>query len=489
MVRALMSELPEPPTPEHSPVLASEPIEDSDQLEDWELGELFDAVLPLDGDDALDSEEASELDSGFEANELDIAQAGDDAELDVGSDADDLLSVPDPDGDADDSEGTDSMLMEGLPELDNLPLGDDEEGPDTTFAELGVPGLPPLEAEKDEEDETEAENLPASWLNRDEPRPPAAHLPWPELSGGPSLEACGALATADGVVVTASSDLLWFAPGSLTPLRLEAGSSKINSLALCATGWEYAVCATASGRLLRRGRLAAASEELRGARDVSLTGPESFELCQPGPALPHTLLVRTARGLLLRSDDDGLVFRRVMTSRGIRAISPHGAPALALTFDGVLLKSDDGAGSFEEIPIPPAFQELLIGEEPLLAAHDDCVVLGEQNFGVAVSLDGGKSFERVAGTLGVSALCAAEWNGSPSVWVALYDDVDRSWIVRIDPESRRAESIACLEPTSAEEEDLLERSRVARIEWEPVQGRLWLAGSFGIKVLTPPSTG
>src|SRR5690606_21620327 len=104
------------------------------------------------------------------------------------------------------------------------------------------------------------------------------------------------------------------------------------------TNWEYAVCATSNGRLLRRGRLAAASEELRGARELvpASSAPELFELCQPGAGFPHALLVSTGRGVLMRSDDDGLTFRRV-TDRRVRALSPRGAPALALSHDARLL--------------------------------------------------------------------------------------------------------------------------------------------------------
>jgi len=469
------------------PSLPLEAERADDELEDWELGELLDSVTADDAD-PYDTEEASDLDIGFDAASLEEGENDDEPTLDVGSDTEDLLPVDEGGDDPDESEAIDVTLADGLPDVEQLPLGDDEEGPESTFADL--PDLPELVREDERDDALEPQGVPPGWAGGDEPRPAWSSARWTELVSLP-LEPCSALAIADGVVVAASSDLFWFGPGSLTPLRLEAGSSQVRSLALCATGWEYAICATASGRLFRRGRLLASSEELRDARELSrgATGPERFELCQPGSAFPHAILVRSARGQLLRSDDDGLTFRHV-TDRRVRALGPRGAPALALTADGTLLRSDDGGGNFEELRLPAELSAFLEGSEPLLAGLGDVVVLAEASAGVAISSDGGRSFRRVPGTTGVSAVSVEEIGGARTVWAALYDEVDRTWIARIDPLEGRAETIALVAAAANDDadDDSGERARVARIEFEPLQGRLWLAGGFGVKIFVPPTS-
>lgn len=482
-----MIDLASPPALEST--ASSEPSEEDDELTDAELGESFDLTPPHPDEDAFDTEEASDLDIGADLDELEAEEDEDGSGLDIGDEADELLPVQDADLDerADDALETDSVLDEPLPDTMDWDR-DDAEGPESTFAELGVPALPALAVEDDGENDLDPgpENLPTAWLTGDEPRPALCARAWQALNGAPSLEACSALAVADGVVVAASTDLFWFTPGTLTPLRLEAGSSRIASLALTKPGWEYAVCATASGRLLRRGRLAAASEELRAGRDLlsGAPGAESLELCQPGAAFPHTLLVRTARGVLFGSDDDALTFRR-LTERRVRAVSPGGSPVFALSADGALLQSSDGGASFEAIELTATIRELASSETVLVTGCGSVVVLGDANVGVAVSADSGRTFQRIAGTWGVSAIAAGELDGRTRVWAALHDDSERTFIVEVDPLTGHAETIALLELASTEDEDATEGSRVVRLEWDAAQRRLWLAGGFGIRVYVP----
>lgn len=454
-----------------------------DEMQDWELGVSLDALLPIDDDDS----QSLDLETGVEIPDPTERWEDGESTLDLGSDASDLLPIKDQEA-IDDAEGADSDWPQGLPEVDDLRLEGDDEGPDSTLQDLGVPALPPLDHEGEPEDELQTEVLPADWCTPDEPRPEVLATAWSEIASGFSLEACGALTVAEGVVVAASSDLFWFTRGSLTPLRLEAGSARIRSLALYRTDWEYVICSTTGGRLLRRGRLMASSEDIgRGPSSLSLaTGTtESLELCQLGPGYPHRLIVRTAHGQLLRSDDDGLSFRPVL-ERSVRAISSRGMPLVALTFDGSLLRSDDAGDKFEDRPLPEAVRRVLGGGPPLLAAHENLVVLAEPHTGVFVSCQNTETLLRVPGTSGVSAVCAGDWNGLACAWAALYDALDRSWIVRIDPRRGQAKTIARVDLADAEDDDAIERARVLRIEWDPAHRRLWLAGGFGLKVLTPP---
>jgi hypothetical protein len=264
-------------------------------------------------------------------------------------------------------------------------------------------------------------------------------------------------------------------------VRLDAGSSHIHGVALVGANFDFAVCSTASGKLMRRGRLASASEELRRIRDeIGLANRDVFDLCQPGASFPHTVVLRTSSGKLLRSDDDGLSFRRV-SERKIVALGPRG-PALALAHDGTLLRSDDGGGSFTELKLDGLAQRIASTKAPLLAARGDTVLLAEASVGVLLAR-GGEGFLRIAGTLGVTALCTGMDVDGPAAFVALYDDArDRTLLARIDLTTGTARTIATFDGTDADD-DLAESARVAAIVWDEVHSRLWVAGGFGVKVL------
>src|SRR5690606_4388281 len=318
----------------------------------------------------------------------------------------------------------------------------------------------------------------------DEPRPPVATPLWTEARPGPALESCGALALAHGTVVAASTDLLWFSPGELSPLRLEAGSMRIRSLVLLGPGVEYAICSTETGRLLRRGRSKAASEEL--VLPEGSTAPrEALELCQPGGSHANVFFARSARGEVFVSDDGGTSFRRVALPE-IRAMGAGGGCVAALSTEGALYVSQDAGATFSRVALSGLALRIARAASPKVAVAGSLVVLCEPSVGVLTSVDQGHVFRHVPGTHGASALHATDGGPSPLAFVALPDDAaDRVSIVRINAESGMARVV--VELGGGPGDDDSEGLRVAALAWDADSSRLWVAGSFGVRAYAAPS--
>lgn len=465
-----------------------EPAGDSDELSDDQVGNVLDPLPALDpgADDDDDTEEGVEVPVAFLA---DTENAEDDsAAIDVGSDESDLLELSETVAGADDD-------AEGPPDVDLVTIedpadsdSDDAEGLDdpALFGE----SLPPLEGREDTEGLDEETALPELAALGDEPRPPFADSPYEECGPSLELEACGALSATDGVVVAASTDLFWFGPRDSSPLRLEAGSSRIHAVTLVGTGLEYAVCSTASGKLFRRGRLSSASDELRRVREAADLLPSSrqlFDLCQPGAAFPHTLLVRTAAGKLLRSDDDGTSFR-ALDDNDVVALAATGTPIYALSARKTLLRSEDGGGAFTELALTGIAEHIAEMDGALVAGNGTALALAHAALGLVVSRDAGSTFVRVAGTQGVTAVCCGEQQGTAVFFAALYDDTrNRSSLVRVPVlAASAARTLAIIELPSSDE-DAAETARISALVWEGSEQRLWVAGGFGVKVYAPTS--
>jgi hypothetical protein len=459
--------------------------EEADELSDEAIGELLDLLPELEKDTEEEggSDSPDPSDEGLLSLDDSDEADGDLVPLDFGSDSEDLLTIADPERgeDVGDSDGLFEDEPPPFEEPAKLARDDDEDFDDFH----GLPAsMPPLAYVDERETWNEPDLLPAQATIGDEARPAPAQRPFHDLSPGLALEACSAIASAEGIAVAASTDLLWFGAGETSPVRLDAGSARIHAVVLVGSGFDFAVCSTTSGKLLRRGRLASASEELRRVRDVTDAAPgsrEALDLCQPGAGFPHTLIARTPSGRLLRSDDDGISFRRV-SERRVVALGARGTP-VALSAEGTLLISDDGGGSFSELPLDAACQRLARAEFPLVACAGAAVALAHPDFGALVSADRGKTFTRVRGTRGVSALAAGADLGEDTIFLALYDDSrNRTLLVRVAASSGSAETIGTVERALAAEDDGSESDRVLALAWDPSSGRLWAAGGFGVKL-------
>jgi hypothetical protein len=460
------------PNPRHPP-----PDEDGG-LDDALLGDLIDPLLEQGDDD-----ERGAVETEMEIDEPPALSADDGIEIDAGDPIDELSLLPENGFDDDSTLGPDEhdrhAEFEGMTplELEDLP-----DGPDEPLPSLDLP-----EVEAELADERTAENdageLEASLSFGDEPRPETSSTRWHENAPSIALEACSALCVAEGIALAASTDLLWFTRGELSPLRLEAGSTRIQDVVLLGSNREYALCSTTSGRLVRRGRAAPTPEEIRAPRPVAENRREPLDLFQTDAQACHSVVARTASGQLLRSDDDGATFSRLPALRAL-ALAHTGRPLTALGEGAKLLQSHDRGSTFNELSLSGFARDLADSRLPLVAADGDVVALSAEALGIAVSSDAGRSFTRVLGSRGVTALSVSAVGAAARVFAAVESDaLDQSLLLEIDPLTAVAVVIARIGGEA--DDEATDRVRVARLEWDADQGRLWAAGAFGVKVFVP----
>lgn len=463
-----------------NPPVPRPPPSDDDSIDDALLGELLD---PLDevGDDterAGDDEDESEVD---EPPEL---APDDQAELDTGGELDEV-ELPPEQGWSDDGATLGPSDAQPLDDLESLtPLEPDDlaDGPDEPLPDLALPELDA--ASEDDAPADPTAELPPELSLGDEPWPEPAERPWLEVESGLELEACAALAVSQGNALAASTDLLWFARGELSPLRLEAGATRLHSVALTGASADTALGSAASGRLYRRGRSASVPEELRPIRAGAETGPrEPLDLRQPDAAFDGAVLARGASGRLFQSGDGGVTFH-ALAAPLLAALVAEGGPAIGVTHGGALLVAS--GRELVEQPLSGVAREIARSRAPLVAARGELVALGAESTGVALSTDGGRSFLRVPGTRGVTALAVFQGAHAPRVLAALESPgLDLSLVVEIDPPSAAARTVARI--TGDSDADAGDRVRVHRLAWDTLHARLWIAGAFGLRVYAPPA--
>jgi hypothetical protein len=466
--------------PSSSPASSERSIED-EELDDSVLGELVDSI----SDEALD-DEAAGVESEVSIDEPPELLPDEEDELDTGGALDEVpLSAERAWNDDDSTLGLDEV--DSLSELEPLtPLepGNLPDGPDEPLPRLDLPEIDEEDGDEPVAAQTTSE-LPAASSYGDEPLPPASEQSWVEGTPSIELEACSALSLSAGTALAASTDLLWFSRGEVSPLRLEAGATRIHSVALIGEAREFALCSTTSGRLLRRGRSASAPEELRAPRPLPDARGlrEPLDLHQPPAWEVLRVLARSASGLLLGSEDGGGSFQRISEQKAL-AIAGSGWPVAALSERGHLLSCHDGQ-NFSERALAGVPRAIARDRLAMVAASRDVVVIGSAELGLTLSTDGGGSFDRVAGTCGVTALTAAPDGAGERVFAALKSEAhDRSTIVEIDPRSGAARSIAVI--ANDVDPEASDRVRVLSLAWDEEQSRLWVAGEFGVKVFAPP---
>src|SRR5688572_9428533 len=241
--------VPDPTTPEELPPLDDNDDDESEQLRDEELGELFppdnesshgpDEELPTDpyvvlelGEDLSEPESEAPvlLDFGTELidpldEERDVEvedkspfDTSDDHEF---SEGDDARAEPEGEAGIEDHSAVDEAAF---PDLDA-----DDQGFTADEALFGA--LPDF--------------APEAVL-------PRAERSWRVDFVSEQRERCNALVAAGGTVVAGSSDLLWFDAGRETPVRVALDGTRITSLALVGEERKVALCVTAFGRLVRR---------------------------------------------------------------------------------------------------------------------------------------------------------------------------------------------------------------------------------------------
>jgi hypothetical protein len=475
----LMAALPEPKPPDPEP----------DKGDDDGGADDFGELLPdLDEHQSADDDDERPLDA--EPDELDTLPDGrvenEEAphELDLGPDV--LLTGEESDeagdalGPSDGSNAADLMPEDALPSDDEGRDGIDDTRP--LVNDLDLPGL--------DSDEGGDEDLVryGALVAASEDELALAAAPWQAERLSPERERCRSLALDGASIVAGSTDLLWLDGGRTSPVRVALEGSRILSLVLLGERRETVLCVTASGRLVRRARLASDAERLSelGQR-AELGGAElqGVELCQLGRATPHSVLGRGSSGLLFRSDDAGSTVHVLEPRLSVRALSPGSSPIAAIATNGVeLLLSEDAGLTFARVTLDRAGGRVAGGELPGIASAGHTLALHDTERGVAVSLDRGRTFRELAGTASVSALTVATFEGRATLFIALYAELsDTTRFVRMDAEQGDGEVIAALQGTGDADADLGASARIERLGWDGA--RLFAAGDAGLYVLTP----
>jgi hypothetical protein len=476
----LKAALPEPKPPDLEPDAG-----DNDEGSD-DFGELLpdlDEHTPSDADDErpLDAE-PDELDTLLDA---DADNEDTQPELDLGPDAlvtgEETADEGDALGPGDAANATDLLPEDTLPSDDEERDGIDDGRP--LVNDLDLPGLDADEAGDD--DLFRYGTLVAA----SEAELEAASTPWQLQRLSPEREHCRSLALDTGSIVAGSTDLLWLEGGGTSPVRVALEGTRILALALLGERRETVLCVTASGRLVRRARLASDAERLAelalrpelGGADV-----ESVELCQLGRAMPHSVLGRGSSGLLFRSDDAGTSVHVVEPPLSLRALSPTGSPVAALAGNGLeLLLSDDGGRSFEHVSLDGAGRRVAGGERPGVVSSPTVIALYDEERGVAFSLDRGRTFRELTGTASASAVAIGTLEGQTTLFVALYAELSNTTrFVRIDAEHGRGEVLATLTGTGDADSELGASACIERLGWDG--SRLFAVGDAGLYVLVPP---
>jgi hypothetical protein len=444
------------------------PLDDETTNADFDQDELVtdpSGVDPPSDPGSIDDELPGELDVGpsfdFGEEEADTADVFGLAEPGTGRDAD--------------------------PVEDALPEADERDGLDDAPADIDDADLPELDAD---DAGGGAEPAFGSLLTVDEASLERSAQPWTVVGLGMPRERCGALALGGGALVGGSSDLLWLDPGRTAPVRIALDGTRIASIALLGEDRQVALCVTAFGRLLRRARQSSDAERLTDWRRTAdlAGGAESLELCQLS-AEPNAVIGRLTSGRLIRSDDLGSSFYALGETPTVFALSPGGAPLAALARDGTeLVSSSDGGKSWSRLALSAVASEIAGGEAPFLASAGSLLAIADAGRGVAVSTDSGRTFRRVPGCAGGTAITVGVFRDRPTAWVALYSEAaDRTDVAMIDLEHGSAELVAVLAGEADDDaSDSAGAGRLDRLAWDG--RRLLGAGDPGLLSFEPPGS-
>jgi hypothetical protein len=477
--------VPDPTTPEELPPLDDNDDDESEQLRDEELGELF----PSDNESSHGPEEELPTDP-YVVLELgeDLSEPDSEAPvlLDFGTELIDPLDE-ERDVEVEDKSPFDTSDDHEFTEGDDARAEPEGEAGIEDHSAVDEAAFPDLDA--DDQGFTADEALFGALPDfAPEAVLPRAERSWRVDFVSEQRERCSALVAAGGTVVAGSSDLLWFDAGRETPVRVSLDGTRITSLALVGEERKVALCVTAFGRLVRRARSASDSERLldwKRAAEAGGASAESLELRQLGEATPRAVLGRLTSGHLIRSEDQGSTWQRQSEDFTAFSLSPSGEPLAALSRAGSLLSiSRDGGLTFLERELTSPALTVSAGDAPVVAASGSTLAIADAERGVVVSADEGATFYAVAGCANATAVTAGAIGGAAAVVVALYREAeDVSDLVLIDPANGQAKVIATLSSRERDPDQIPEGGRVERLAWDGT--RLWAAGGFGVAIVRP----
>jgi hypothetical protein len=463
--------------------------ERDDEENDEDFGELLPGLGEETLDDSDDDAPALRTPDEFDLElPLDDVTFDDQTAPDLRFGTDSVLPEADEDASAGDEAGFAPEPPTGQTEPEDMlpPEGDEPDGFGDARPFIGELELPGLDADE-EGTEGDAGRF-GGLLAASELAWPSAVEAWRVTKLAPERERCSALALGHGAVVAGSTDLLWLEQGRSAPVRLSLDGTRVAALALVGDGEDTVVAVTATGRVLRRARLASDSERVGElGRASERTRERTFvDLCALGASDPRALLRSSQQGPLERSDDAGSTFFPLEPRLFAAALAASPAPVAALVDGGrELALSTDGGRRFERRKLDGAAAGVALGEAPLLAAAGRTVALADFERGLVVSTDDGARFREVPGCATATACAAGVHDGRSRVWLALYSEAaDLTQLVMVDAERAEAEVIAKI-AGSGDDEEGGASGRIERLGWDGT--RLFAAGEPGFLAFEPPS--
>ena len=285
-----------------------------------------------------------------------------------------------------------------------------------------------------------------------------------------------------------STDLL--AANTLQSLVEAPFLGRTCSAAFLDNGAERVLIATATGQLLIWNRNKCAVEtpltDRLGTLDRVICVCEST----PGSGEIWALL---AHGSLHYRDPESQTFRRFQSPESYLWIVPNDSGVCALTRDLHLVNlSARCRPSASRIRIPHNANSVAFAKNPIVALSKTHVLVGAREFGAWLSLDGGRTFQEIAGCHGLTACTFGTYAGRACLWLALFFELDdRTELITFDCKSRRASRVAnfsVVADCAGPDDDPPERARIDSLYWDSVHQRLWAAGGFGLTCFEPPQS-
>ncbi|MCA9599413.1 MAG: hypothetical protein KC776_39165 [Myxococcales bacterium] len=418
---------------------------------DGPVGDDIETLIDI-ADDAsidLDDEEAADLDVGLELGEPEGEDNEPEGELvlDIAS----LLSIDEEETrDDDDTAGPVGFdPSAGLSEpVDDASTSDDALGVDDEESLVSdeLPGMD-ADAEGDFEEPSWAE---LDSVGDEEP-PPLAEVTWVALDlakhDAIAMDAAGGRA-----LLASDSGVRWVdREGSLIG-EIALDEHCVDVVAANDAGTS-ALVATVRGTLLL----------------VRCDGVETVEFAAPRE--PSLAVVGREGDTLL-----ALIAGQLHAGAG-STLATTTVEGIALARHARVVLSEAGVWRHRWWPLSADAARVAKDPEPSFAARGDVVVLGSRERGALVSRDGGASFDSVPGTAGTVAALVTE----AAVFLSVASPLDGSCrIVRVDPTSLSAETVAELGPDPDAEDD----EPVARtLAWDG--DILWIHGCRGLLALAP----
>ena len=441
----------------------------------------------LEAEGGTDDEEASDLDVGLS---LETLEEGGDDEPDTGVvPISELLADVDEDssGELGDEAGpTQFDMAAGLTDVEDLDEPDNgEHGIAEPLDDLVSEELPALDADLEGDFEAETDESWFAQLAAGDEEPPAWTEPrWSVARVTRAPATC--LLGHDGAIYAGGSEVTRMpTEDSASADTIGSVGTRVASLAACG---DLLFAASAIGGLFRLDPTGRCTEVERWRETVGARPgePVSLELVSAGR---ERLVARASSGALIWTADGGSSWTRVDDSGQVSAIArSFASPLVALSVGrqrSSLLCSSDGRRWIPQ-SLDQTGVHVASGDQPMIAAAGSLVVLADSRRGVAVSTDGGVSFERPAGCSNVQAVCVGALD-TPTVWLAAYREArDVTEIIAVDATTCSARRVALVELHAAHADEPVEGSRVTSMVYDSRAGALWIAGEFGVAKLAPP---